>query len=200
MARIRNNNQINDENHDDDDSGSDEESSVDNGSEINEESSDDNDSESNEEDIDDDDNETDDNETVSVEDPHEIFPVIEESNNGESDKQVTSLIRRNDKLLEVMYTEVFSNDVYSLIRKYFKHESMKNLKRHNGDLIRNWIITRTARVTLYHCLAFVLTKVWRVLSVLNRCNLRRLLDLMHSVAHYYRNKRTIKRVFEPGKK
>ena len=188
MARIKNNNQINDENRDDDDSG------------INEESNDDNDSENNEEDIDDDDNETDDNETVSVEDPHEIFPVIEESNNGESDKQVTSLNRRNDKLLEVMYTEVFSNDVYSLIRKYFKHESMKHLKKHNGDLIRNWIITRIARVTLYHCLAFVLTIIWRVLTVLSPWNLRRLLDLMHSVAHYYRNRRTIKRLFEPEKK
>ena len=195
MARIRNYNQINDENHDNDDSGIDEESSVDNDSEINEESIDDNDSENNEEDIDEDDNET-----VSVEDPHEIFPVIEESNNGESDKQETSLNRRNDKLLEVMYTEVFSNNVYSLIRKYFKHESMKHLKKHNGDLIRNWIITRIARVTLYHCLAFVLTIVWRVLTVLNRWNLRRLLDLMHSVAHYYRNRRTIKRQFEPEKK
>ena len=188
MARNKNNNEINEENRDDNDS------------EINGESIDNNDSEINEENIDDNDNDSDDNETVSVEDPHEIFPVIEESNNGESEKQVTSLNRRNDKLLEVMYTEVFSNDVYSLIRKYFKHESMKHLKKHNGDLIRNWIITRIARVTLYHCLAFVLTIVWRVLSVLNRCNLRRLLDLMHSVAHYYRNRRTIKRQFEPEKK
>ena len=187
MAQNNNNNQINDENRDDDDS------------EINEESIDDNDSEINEEDIDDDDNDSDDNETVSVEDPHEIFPVIEESNNGESEEQVTSLTQRNDKLLEVMYTEVLSNDVYSLIRKYFRHKSMKHLKKHNGDLIRNWIITRIARVTLYHCLAFVLTIFWRVLTVLNRLNLRSLLDLMHSVAHYYRNRRTIKREFEPEK-
>ena len=171
MARNNNNNEVNEENRDD------------------------------EENRNDNDNDSDDDETTSVEDPYEIVPVIEESNDGEREEQVTSLTQRNDrKLLEVMYTEVLSNDVYSLMRKFFKHKSMKHLKTHNGDLIRNWIITRTATVTLYHCLAFVLTIIWRVLAVLNRWNLRRLLDLMHSVAHYYRNRRTIKRVFEPEKK
>ena len=142
-----------------------------------------------------------DDDSIELENPNEIRPVIEEEKNEEKEddnETPAQIINRED--VEIMYTEMLSVDIFSLIKNFFNRKSLKHLKEKNCDKIRNWIITRTARVTLHHCFAFIISTTWEIMSLITFLNLRRLLDLIRILAHMYRKRKTTIRHVKPEKR
>ena len=73
-----------------------------------------------------------DDDTIVLENPNNIHPVIEEEKEEEkNDQNETSTPGNNNEPAEIMFTEMLTSDIFSLTKKFFKHDSLKHLRAEN---------------------------------------------------------------------